>query len=255
MFIFHSLSTHHIYDRNAFDNYDIIFSNGDYQFHEIKKKEKIDNLIAKKIIPTGFFYLNYLREKSKDLTINNQIIFAPSWNKFGTDLFNDLAKDIIDLLLQKGFKVIFRPHPESIKRNNKKFKVILKNFSSNSKFIVDTTIDNSYLSSSSLLITDTSTIAMEFALAFQKPVIYFNYKRKIHNEDYKSLDIKPLEEIFRNQFGINLNSLEELDTKLNNINNLIVNNNYIQDLIKFEKKYLYTCADSITLATNYLNKH
>ena len=49
MFIFHSLaSTHHIYDRNAFDNYDIIFSNGDYQFHEIKK-EKIDNLIAKRL--------------------------------------------------------------------------------------------------------------------------------------------------------------------------------------------------------------
>ena len=88
--------------------------------------------------------------------------------------------------------------------------------------------------------------------SISKPVIYFNYKRKIHNEDYKSLDIKPLEEIFKNQFGINLNSLEELDTKLNNIN-LIVNN-YIQDLIKFEK-YLYTCADSITLAKNYLNKH
>tara|TARA_E500000178_G_scaffold203809_1_gene201448 strand:- start:24 stop:1112 length:1089 start_codon:yes stop_codon:yes gene_type:complete len=256
VYFFHSLaSTHYIYDKNAFDNYDIIFVNGKYQSDEIRKKEKLNSLTHKKIVPTGYFYLDYLKNKKKDLKLQNQILLAPSWNKSNKDLFNDLAEDIIQFLLKKEFKVIFRPHPESIKRNNKKFKIILENFSSNSKFILDTTSDNSYLSSSSLLITDTSTIAMEFALAFQRPIVYFNYEKKIHNKDHKSLDIEPLEEIFRNQFGINIQSLEELSSKLNNISNLDINHNYSQDLINFEKKYLYNHMDSIALAAKYLNKH
>lgn len=255
VYFFHSLaSTHYIYDRNAFDNYDIIFTNGDYQFKEIRKKEKLDKLITKKIVPTGYFYLDYLNDKEKDLHVQKQVLFAPSWNKSGKDLFSDFAQKIIELLINKGFEVIFRPHPESIKRNKIKFSQILDKFSSNSKFILDLSIDNFYLNKSSLLITDTSTIAMEFALAFNKPVIYFNYTKKIHNKDYMSLNIEPLEEIFRNEFGINVNSLEQLDSQLDNVVSVFDKKKYCHKLIEFEKKYLYNYKNSIGLALEFLNK-
>ena len=255
VYFFHSLaSTHFIYDRNAFDNYDIIFANGDYQFNEIRKKEKLDKLATKKIIPTGYFYLDYLSDKKKNLHKQNRVLFAPSWNKSGKDLFNDFAIKIIELLINKNFEVIFRPHPESIKRNKKKFIEISNEFSSNSNFILDKSIDNFYLNSSSLLITDTSTIAMEFALAFRKPVIYFNHTKKIHNKDYKSLNIEPLEEIFRNEFGINVQSLEQLNSQLDNVANLVNNENYNYNLKKFEKKYLYDYTNAILSALKFLNK-
>ena len=255
VYFFHSLaSTHYIYDRNAFDNYDIIFTNGDYQLNEIRKKEKIDKLINKKIVPTGYFYLDYLRDKKENLQKKKQVLFAPSWNKSGKDLFNDFAQKIIELLINKDFEVIFRPHPESIKRNKSKFTEISNKFSSNSKFILDKSIDNFYLNTSSLLITDTSTIAMEFALAFRKPVIYFNYTKKIHNKDYKSLNMEPIEEIFRKEFGINVQSLEQLNSQLDNVANLISTKNYSHNLKRFEKKYLYDYTNSIISALKFLNK-
>ena len=72
--------------------------------------------------------MDYLKNKKKELNVQNQILFAPSWNKSEKNLFNDLAEDIIELLLKKEFKVIFRPHPESIKRNNIKFQNIKEIF-------------------------------------------------------------------------------------------------------------------------------
>ena len=95
---------------------------------------------------------------------------------------------------------------------------------------------------------------MEFALAFKKPVIYFNYTKKIHNKDYKSINIEPLEEVFRNEFGINVQSLEQLNSKLDNVANLINNENYYNNLNRFEKKYLYNYTNSIRSALKFLNK-
>ena len=180
-------------------------------------------------------------------------MFAPSWNKSGKDLFNDFAQKIIELLINKDFEVIFRPL-RSIIRNKSKFTEISNKFSSNSKFILDKSIDNFYLNTSSLLITDTSTIAMEFALAFRKPVIYFNYTKKIHNKDYKSLNMEPIEEIFRKEFGINVQSLEQLNSQLDNVANLISTKNYSHNLKRFEKKYLYDYTNSIISALKFLNK-
>ena len=46
-YIFHSLvSTHKTYNKNAFNNYDIIFSNGEYQKNELLRLEEIN--ISKK---------------------------------------------------------------------------------------------------------------------------------------------------------------------------------------------------------------
>ena len=50
IYIFHSMvSTHKCYEKNAFSNYDIIFSIGEYQKNELKKAENKYNLPKKKI--------------------------------------------------------------------------------------------------------------------------------------------------------------------------------------------------------------
>ena len=63
VYIFHSLaSTHKCYTKEAFKNYDIILSNGDYQ-KELEIAEKF--LILKKIFNTGYLYLEeLLKEKA-----------------------------------------------------------------------------------------------------------------------------------------------------------------------------------------------
>jgi hypothetical protein len=61
IYFFHALqSSHIIYTKEAFKNYDTIFSNGIYQKEELKKAEEIFNFPKKKIINTGYFYFDYL---------------------------------------------------------------------------------------------------------------------------------------------------------------------------------------------------
>ena len=58
LYYFHALaSTHVIYKSNAFDNFDIIFTNGEYQIQEIRENEKIFNLKRKELYNSGYFYL------------------------------------------------------------------------------------------------------------------------------------------------------------------------------------------------------
>ena len=40
-------------------------------------------------------------------------------------------------------------------------------------------------------------MALEFSLIFKKPVIYIDFNDKIHNKDFKELNIEPIEDSFK----------------------------------------------------------
>ena len=59
VYIFHSLcSTHYIYRKTAFDNFDTIFCTGNYQIIEIQEREKKSNLAKKKLVKHGYGMLD-----------------------------------------------------------------------------------------------------------------------------------------------------------------------------------------------------
>ena len=255
VYYFHSLaSTHMIYDPMAFDNFDIILTNGDYQKKEIINNEKVNKLKSKKILNTGYFYLDYLKQKiNSNLTSNNTILFAPSWNKNDKNLFNDHGDRIVNLLCQNGYKVILRPHPEIFKRNKKNVKKIQNLFKNSDLFEIDKKSSNiESMEKSFVLITDNSTIAMEFALALKKPVVYIDYSKKIHNENYKKINFIALEEIFKKTIGNTIN-INEIDSLPNLLDNLKRNSNLLEDKLEdFEKKNLSNIGKSALAAAKYL---
>ena len=256
VYYFHSLaSTHMIYNSKAFDNFDIVLTNGDYQKKEIIYNEKINKLKSKKILNTGYFYLDYLRHKiNSNLTSNNTILFAPSWNKNDKNLFNDHGERIVNLLCQNGYKVILRPHPEIFERNKKKVKKIQDLFKNSDLFEIDKKSSNiESMEKSFVLITDNSTIAMEFGLALKKPVVYIDYSKKIHNENYKTINTVPIEEVFKKTIGNTIN-ISEIDSLPNLLDNLKKNHNLSEDILEdFEKKNLSNVGNSALAAAKYLS--
>ena len=56
------VSTHKCYTHKAFENYDIILSNGSYQQKELELSENLFNFKKKKIVNTGYLYLENLSE-------------------------------------------------------------------------------------------------------------------------------------------------------------------------------------------------
>ena len=218
-YIFHSAaSTHKLYNKNAFDNFDIIMSNGNYQINELKELEKINNSKKKYYLETGYIYFDYLnsnitKEKS------DYILIAPSWNSKSNNFTNDVNEELIDSLLTKNYKVIFRPHPEQIKRNKNKISKIKIKYKANKNFMIDFNASNlKALNKSKLLITDNSAIAIEFLLIIKKPVLYVDYQDKINNFDHKGVNFEKLEDIIKYKFGYTLDYKKNC---FDNIANLI----------------------------------
>ncbi len=255
VYFFHAMaSTHKIYSQTAFRNYDIIFSNGEYQKNELILAEKKFNFPKKEIINTGYFFLDNIKKKANlDSKINRNILFAPSWNYDEENLFNDYSLDIISKLLSNNFKVTLRPHPEHYKRSNQTIDKIKDLYFDNVNFLLDKNWSNlNSLEKAEILITDNSSIVFEFVLVFERPVIFIDYKDKVHNTNIDKLTIKTIDDEFKENFGnvVNITNLEYLP---NLCENMLIKNNLSTELIKsFSKKHLSNLGNSSSFATNYL---
>jgi len=208
VYIFHAMvSTHLVYRKNAFDHYDSILCIGQYQIDEIRNAEKIYNLKPKKLFPCGYTHLDNLIKKNtekKDENTKdnnqNQIIIAPSWGKTG--LFETIIEEVVRELLDAKYKVILRPHPMTLKLSKKKITLIQKLFSTNPDFKLELDLPNfNSLLYSDIMISDWSGIALEFAFAFEKPILYIDVPKKIHNKDFKDISQIPIEESIRDKIG------------------------------------------------------
>ena len=219
IYYFHApLSTTKVYTATAFDNYDIILCNGDYHLNEIRKRELLKKIPKKKLIKTGYFYFDYLKDRMNTKIEANEILIAPSWNYNQKDFINENLEEIIQFVLSKGHVVKFRPHPESFKRSMLTINHFRKKFF-NEKFILDETSENiNSMESAKCLITDSSGIAIEFILLFKKPTLYFENNEKIHNIEFNNYsDLITIDQKVKESFGYTFKkeNIKNLDILIN----------------------------------------
>ena len=221
VYVFHAMvSTHLVYRKAAFDNFDTIFCVGNYQIEEIRNAEKVYNLKPKNLVKFGYPHLDNLLEKNLNKTLEHDnkkmnVLLSPSLNNNG--IFEKFSEDIIEILLENNFKVIFRPHPMSQKHSKKKVKEIFKKFSEEDDFSMECNISNfNSFSSSDIMITDWSGSSLEFAFGFEKPILFVDVPKKINNPEFKKINLIPIEVSVREKIGkiISPDKLESIPKEL-----------------------------------------
>ena len=203
IYYFHSpVSTTKNYTSKAFDNYDMIMCNGQFQINEIRLREHLKKLNKKKLIPSGYCYFDHLIKNSNQNVNSNDILIAPSWNINKKNFINENFIDLIDVLIKKNYNVVFRPHPEHFKRSKNLLNKIKNKFSSES-FKFDEDVNNiKSLEKAKCLITDSSGIAIEYMFVLKRPVLYFDEYDKIHNSEFKDYsNLKTIDQIIKENFG------------------------------------------------------
>lgn len=255
VYFYHALgSTHKIYTKEAFKNYDIIFTNGEYQTKELKKAEIEYNFPKKEIVNMGYFFLDHIKKNANLKTVETRnILFAPSWNYNIKNLFNDYSMQIISKLLSNNFKVTLRPHPEHYKRSKITLKKILDTYYNEKNFTIDKNFSNlKSLEKASILITDNSSIVFEYLLVFKRPIVYINYVDKIHNESSYRLNLSTIENDLKKKYG-NIVLVDELD-KLPAICQTLIEKNNInhKQLDEFATNYFSNMEYSSLCAAEYL---
>jgi len=261
LYMFHGVgSTFLQYNREAFSHYDTIFCVGEHHYEEIQKSEQIYSQKPKELIKTGYYRLekiyNYHKEyltQNIDSKTSKQILIAPSWNKDSILDLKSCIEDIINQLDGSEYEVIIRPHPEFIKRKNKRVQEIAKLLkkSKNIKLELDM-ISGASIYSADLLITDWSSICYEYAFGTERPVLFINTPTRIDNPNYKEIGMEPIEFISRGELGKSL----DVD-KIVNIKNLIKEllsnrEKYLEKIVAFREKYIYNWLSSSKVEAKYI---
>jgi YidC/Oxa1 family membrane protein insertase len=205
-------STHLTLRENALGYYDTVFCNGPNYITELEQTEKYYGFPSKHKIKTGFPLLDELLQNVESLELHNRTpneppvaLVAPSWQ---VDNITELClEEVVRPLADKGFKVVFRPHPEQVKRFRQQLDNAiepLKDIPSN-RFVLETDFSsNETVYTSDIVITDWSSVAQEYSYATKKPCIFVNTPIKVTNPNYKAIDAIPLEIGMRTMIGVEL---------------------------------------------------
>jgi hypothetical protein len=103
------------------------------------------------------------------------VLLAPSWGESG--ILSRFGDELIDNLITTGYKLIVRPHPQSFDVEKDLLDRLMSKYNDESKVVWNRDIDNfEVLRQSDILISDFSGVMFEFAMVFDKPIIYTDTK-------------------------------------------------------------------------------
>lgn len=244
IYIPHGLDSLNLTQRyKSINSYDVFFACGKYQRLEAEKTYELFK-IQREIFDYGYTLLDDMMDDYKKKNIKKKesktkyILIAPSWQK---DNICDLClEQILDNLKNnKNYKIVVRPHPQEVKHSKEKFEKLREKYSTKENIIIETDFSsNSSLLEASILITDWSGIAYEYAFTTKKPVLFIDTPMKVMNENYRDINIEPFNIWTRNVIGKSV-KVDELD-RIDEIIEMMFNNKN-----KYEKDITNLLNDSI----------
>ena len=207
VYLFHSMgSTHMVDHENSFDHYDSLFCAGPHQVTEIRKREEIKNLPARHVFDYGHPRLEEVMELGRRYRPERHeldprtVLIAPTWGE--ESIFNRCGKQLIDVLLQAGYRVIMRPHYQSIRQTPDVIAAVRGAFSGHRRFeYIDRMGETDSMLRSDILVSDWSAMALEYAMGLEKPVLFIDVPPRIRNPNWKELGLEPVEVSIRQQLG------------------------------------------------------
>lgn len=259
LYVFHSLISIHMgYNKGAFDHYDSVLCTGRYQEEEFREYEKLYNQKEKQLVSAGYYRLEriYKKYKNKKITVvhnKKTILIAPSWGD--KNILETCGVELTQLLLDAGYNVIVRPHPQAMIQNPQLMKKLETIFKDNSAFVFERSIetDNSLLDAD-VLICDCSGVALEYALGTERPVLFLDVPIKIKNPEYTKLFYKPFELTSRKKIGT-IVSIDKLSNVLSTIEELISKKDiYQKKLKKLRSDMVYGFGNSCKIGAQHILK-
>lgn len=177
--ILHAAGEISLYRMFGIDYYDALLLSGEFQVQDVRKLEKLRNLPEKEVYKVGLPYMDEmvtrLRESGPVQEHARTVLLAPSWGP--SAIFSKFGGKIIEKLLETGYHVIVRPHPQSFESEKEMINKIMKNFPESEQLEWNRDRDNfEVLKRSDILISDFSGVTFDFALVYDKPIIYADTK-------------------------------------------------------------------------------
>lgn len=192
--LLHMCTDPSLYRMFALDYYDAVLISGDYHRDQIRALEKLRALPEKAVEAVGAPYMDVLdkraTEKKTEESHSLTVLLAPTWGEHA--LLKRYGEDIIDRLIDTGYHLIIRPHPQSFISEKELMDRLTEKYPGSDKLEWNRDLDNfDVLSRSDILVSDFSGVILDYALVFDKPVIYTKPELNIDEYDAVWLDEQP----------------------------------------------------------------
>lgn len=207
IYLFHSLGSTHMVDHaNSYDAYDSLFCVGPHHVAELNKRAELAGLPDRHLFEYGHPRLEDLIQQAQayrqesETSKTKTVLIAPTWGE--NSIFNVCGVELIKVLLEAGYHVIVRPHYQTLTLSPGVIEQLRRRYGEHPEFeYQDRMSESDSLLRSDILICDWSAMAIEYALAYEKPVLFIDLPRRIRNPDWRLLEIEPLESSFRRLAG------------------------------------------------------
>ncbi len=190
------------------DHFDALPLSGEYQVEEIRKLEKMRGIPEREAPLCGIPYMDAMKKRLEEAgpvpEHDRTVLMAPSWGKSG--ILSRFGEKLIDALIDTGYKIIVRPHPQSYSSEKEMLDNLMSKYNGNPKVIWNRDNDNfEVLRQADILISDFSGIIFDFTLVFDKPLIYTDTKYDISPYDASWIEETPWTFKTLPELGLELN--------------------------------------------------
>lgn len=175
--VLHSAGDVTMYRLFGIDYYDAILTSGKFQEDEVRALEKMRNLPAKELYRAGIPYMDEMLKRAKTYERKQDdvptVLLAPTWGEYG--LLNRYGEELIRSLVDTGYNIVIRPHPQSFTADKDIIDGLMSKFPESDKLHWNRDNDNfEALADSDIMISDFSAVNFDYAFVFDKPLIYSN---------------------------------------------------------------------------------
>ena len=206
IYMFHSLISTHMADHaNSYDHYDTILCSGPHQIREIRRREAMKGLKAKRLVPHGYHRLEQLMDERREpppirADADIHVLLAPSWGE--QTILNLFGLELAGILLEAGFRLTLRPHYQTRWKTPEVIDRITAKYASHPRFrLVEQMGESDSLYDSHVMITDWSGAGHDYGMGLEKPVLYIDVPAKARNDEWPELGIEPFESYVRDKIG------------------------------------------------------
>ena len=173
--IFHAAGDICLYRMFGIDYYDALMIAGEYQEQDIRQLEQKRGLPAKELVTVGIPFMDEMVTRLATTGPAPEhprtVLLAPTWGP--SAIFSIHGGKIIEKLLETGYHVIVRPHPQSFTSEAEMMEKLMKEYPQSDQLEWNRDTDNfEVLRRSDILISDFSGVVFDFSLVYDKPVIY-----------------------------------------------------------------------------------
>ena len=232
VFVPHHTTSMHLVagSKNAYDHFDAVLCVGPHQVAELRRLEELNGSRAKRLFETGYDLLDTQiadyeaarqarggeeaarqargGEEAARVVDGAQapdsatVLVAPSWAP--DNILDTCIDELLEQLLQPGRRVVVRPHPEYVKRYRARWDALAARWAhlpaDRLAFEGDFRSNASVLSAD-VVVTDWSSIPLEFCFTTLRPALYVDTPMKVANPDWEQVGLEPVDIAIRNQIG------------------------------------------------------